>query len=75
MGDEVSGSCSVTLQAYLPGYAEIRLIHDGNVIRKADHAQALTYLARQPGVYRIEARRRCLGRLRGWIFSNPIYVR
>jgi len=75
MGDEISAAGAVTLQAVLPGFAEISLLRDGQVIQKAAHAQALTYLASQPGVYRVEARRRYLGRRRAWIFSNPIYVR
>jgi PHP domain len=75
MGDEILTTGAVTLQAYLPDFAEIRLIRDGQVIEKVAHAQALTHLARQPGVYRVEAYRRYLGQRRGWIFSNPIYVR
>ena len=37
--------------------------------------QACAHITSEPGVYRIEAYRRYLGRRRGWIFSNPIYVR
>ena len=75
MGDEISVRHGVTLQAYLPSFAEIRLLKDGTLIKLAKRAQALTYLAQEPGVYRIEAYRRYLGGKRGWIFSNPIYVR
>lgn len=74
MGDEIQGSGSVTLQAYLPFFGEIRLIRNGSVIQEFRRAHALTYLADQPGAYRIEAYRQYLGRRRGWIFSNPIYV-
>jgi hypothetical protein len=75
MGDELRARGSVTLQTHLPSFAEIRLMHDGRLIRRATHVQALTYTASQPGVYRIEVYRRYLGRRRGWIFSNPIYIR
>ena len=75
MGDEVSDRHGVTLQAHLPAEAEIRLICNGKVIRSAKKAYALTHLAEQPGVYRIECYRRYRGLRRGWIFSNPIYVR
>ncbi len=75
MGDEILVGGGVTLQAYLPSFAEIRLIRDGEVAQANARAHALTYHASQPGVYRIEAYRRYLGRRRGWIFSNPIYVR
>ena len=75
MGDEISSRGGVTLQATLPAFAEIRLIRDGKVIRRESSAPAVTHLALEPGVYRVEAWRRYLGRRRGWIFSNPIYVR
>ena len=75
MGDEIACRSGVTLQAHLPAFAEIRLIHNGKLIRKERSAHALTHLAVEPGAYRVEAWRRYLGRKRGWIFSNPIYVR
>ncbi len=75
MGDEISVRGGVTLQAHVPAQAEIRLLRNGRIIRKARRAYALTHLAEEPGVYRIECYRRYLGRKRGWIFSNPIYVR
>ncbi len=75
MGDEIICGDGVTLQAYLPAFGEIRLVRNGEVIQDMPRAHALTYHARQPGVYRIEAYRRYLGMRRGWIFSNPIYVR
>ncbi|MHB1120566.1 MAG: hypothetical protein ACYC11_10945, partial [Bellilinea sp.] len=33
------------------------------------------YITKEPGVYRVESYIRYLGKLRGWIFSNPIYLR
>ncbi len=75
MGDEISVRGGVTLQAHVPAQAEIRLLRDGKLLRSAKKAYALTHLAEQPGVYRIECYRRYLGRKRGWIFSNPIYIR
>jgi len=75
MGDEIPARGGVTLQAHLPFMAEIRLIKDGQVIQSAKKAPALTHITTEPGVYRVEAYRKFLGRRRGWIFSNPIYVR
>lgn len=75
MGDEISARGGVTLQTHLPYIAEIRLLKDGEVIQKAMQQQALTFIAREPGVYRVEAYRNYLGQRRGWVFSNPIYVR
>ena len=74
MGDEIRGP-GVTLQAYLPSYGELQLLQNGRVIRRVPHTQTLTYLALEPGVYRVEAYRRFLGRRRAWIVGNPIYVR
>lgn len=74
-GDEIPLEKGVTLQVKLPARAdECRLLKDGKVIRKLA-GEACTHLAAEPGVYRVEAYRRFLGKLRGWIFSNPIYLR
>jgi hypothetical protein len=73
MGDEIGDHASVTLQAKLPSPAGIRLLKDGKVI-KTSQGETLTYITDDPGVYRIEAYKRFLGKLRGWIFSNPIYI-
>ncbi len=75
MGDEIESPGGVTLQAYLPSFAEVRLIHNGEVVQALPRAHALTYHGARPGAYRIEAYRRYLGRRRGWIYSNPIYIR
>jgi hypothetical protein len=50
-------------------------LKDGKLLRREPSAHDLAYLATEPGVYRVEAWRRFRGRKRGWIFSNPIYVR
>ena len=75
MGEEISVKGGVTLQARLPKAADIYLIKDGRIIGTWKESYAYTHIATEPGVYRIEAYRNYLGRKRGWIFSNPIYVR
>lgn len=75
MGDEISAKRGVTLQAHLPTPAEIRLIKDGTTIGIWRDSQACAYSASEPGAYRVEVWRNYLGLKRGWIFSNPIYVR
>lgn len=75
MGEELPAKGGVTMQAHLPKPAEIRVIKDGKLIGKARESYAYTHIATEPGVYRIEVWRSYLGRKRGWIFSNPIYVR
>lgn len=75
MGDEIPAKGGVTLQAKLPLAAEIWLMKDGQVLKKWDRQTLCTHIATEPGVYRIEAHRNYLGKKRGWIYSNPIYVR
>jgi hypothetical protein len=75
MGDEIPAKGGVTLHIYLPTRADIFLIKDGVVISTWKNYQTLTHNASEPGVYRVEAHRSFLGRQRGWIYSNPIYIR
>lgn len=75
MGGELSVKGGVTLQAKLPAEAEIRLLKNGQVIQTLPKSMSMTHITTSPGVYRIEAYRKYLGRQRGWIYSNPIYIR
>ena len=73
MGDE-RPSGSWRLRASAPVEAELSLLRDGRIVATAA-ADAIEHDAHEPGVYRVEARRRHGGRLRPWIYSNPIYLR
>ena len=75
MGEEIPAKGGVTVQAHLPHPAEIRLIKDGRMVGVWKDSQACAYSATEPGAYRVEAWRTYFGWKRGWIFSNPIYVR
>ena len=75
MGDEIPAKGGVTLQAKIPSRAEVLLLKDGQVIQTWKNQTACTHITTEPGVYRIEAYCRYLGKRRGWIYSNPIYVR
>lgn len=75
MGDEGEILEAVTLQVRLPIPTEFRLIQDGRVIKTWQNTQIGAYITNQPGVYRVEAFIRYMGKQRGWIFSNPIYLR
>ncbi|MBK8419402.1 CehA/McbA family metallohydrolase [Candidatus Villigracilis saccharophilus] len=75
MGDELPAKGGVTLQAKLPADAEIRLLKDGEVVQTWKKSASMTHITTDAGVYRIEAYLKYLGKLRGWIYSNPIYVR
>jgi len=73
MGDEFILENEACLTTTLSGPAKIRIIRDGTVIRE-EIGQYLTGNISEPGVYRVEAYLRVLGKYRPWIFSNPIYV-
>ncbi len=76
MGEEISAKGGVTLQARLPQMAsEIKLFKDGILIQSIKNHQSLTHITNDTGVYRIEVFRNYLGKKRGWIYSNPIYIR
>jgi hypothetical protein len=75
MGDEIPAKGGVTLHIHLPAKANLTLLKDGLPLGPTRSRQTLTYNTSEPGVYRVEVHRPYLGRNRGWIYSNPIYVR
>lgn len=75
MGDEINCRPGVTLQIHLPLITECRLIKDGKILKEWRKRDNMTHITSEPGVYRVEAYIRFRGARRGWIFSNPIYVR
>lgn len=75
MGDEISSEHGVTLQIRLPQRAECNLVKDGKVIQTWENRDVTSFITTEPGVYRVEAYLPYQGKRRGWIFSNPIYVR
>lgn len=75
MGDDIPAQSGVTLQIRLPRPSECRLLRDGRPIKVWNRRQVCTYITSEPGVYRVEVYIHYLGKKRGWIFSNPIYVR
>jgi len=70
MGQESAFDGLAELRAKTPARAEIRLIHDGRPAGVWKAAE-VRFEARQPGVYRFEAR---LGG-KPWIYANPFYLR
>lgn len=75
MGEEFHLKGNPILNIHLPSPAECLLIKDGKSIQHWNGKTDLQYEVKSPGVYRVESYRRYLGRRRGWIFSNPIYIR
>jgi hypothetical protein len=74
MGDELSSKGGVTFQIRLPMVAECILLKDGEPVRTWHKHDMCTYITTEPGVYRVEVYIQYLGRRRGWIYSNPVYV-
>lgn len=75
MGDEISAQKGITLQIRLPRPAECRLIKDGKLLKTWKRSETCAHITSEPGIYRVEVYLNFLGMLRGWIFSNPIYVK
>ena len=76
MGDDIFlNNNGVTFQIRLPFANVCRLIKDGEVFKTYQGRDIYTQNITQAGVYRVESTIRFLGEERGWIFSNPIYVK
>ena len=75
LGDEISAEGGVTLKIKLPAAAECLLLKNGELVQRWKNQETCSYITTQPGIFRVEVYRRYLGKRRGWIFSNPIYVR
>jgi hypothetical protein len=74
MGEEVPLAGEVALEVSSPLKADLRLLRDGCVVARKQ-GRELRYVTGESGVYRVEAHRRFLFKRRGWVFTNPIYVR
>jgi hypothetical protein len=75
MGSRLALGFGATLQIHLPKRAQIQLIKEGETIRSWRNTQSAVHTVREPGAYRVEAHIYYLGRWRGWIYSNPIFIR
>jgi hypothetical protein len=74
MGETLQAVGPIELRVQAPGPARLRLLRDGRPVVQTG-SDRLALVTREPGVYRVEATRPYAGRERGWIYSNPIYVR
>ncbi len=75
MGDEMVLGGGATLQISAPARCHIRLIRHGIVVAESVGATNLAHVPAEPGAYRVECLIDYEGRERGWIYSNPIYLR
>ena len=74
MGDRVKMESGATLQVKTPAKCQIRLIKYGEIVTECHEDTNLTHIPTEPGAYRVECRINYLGKDRGWIYSNPIYL-
>ncbi len=74
MGGSIRLGHGVTLQMVSPLVADMRLLHNGEVMLRETEGTHKTFIANETGVYRVEVYLHYKGKLRGWIFSNPIFV-
>lgn len=73
-GEKILLKESVTLQIKLPRKTICRLICNGKVVRQWENIETTPFTVTEPGYYRIEVYLPYKHHLRGWIYSNPIYV-
>jgi hypothetical protein len=74
IGESVKIRFGVTLQIHLPQPASIRLIYKGQELHRWNNTMTTVHTITEPGPYRVEAHIAYRGKMRGWIYSNPIYV-
>ncbi len=65
---------SATLQISCPQKCLCRLISNGKVLKQWDEIQSIPITVTAPGYYRVECYLPFRNKLRGWIYSNPIYL-
>ena len=71
IGEELKRAGAVSFEIVTPARGDIRLIRAGKGVVARGRGRALKYTTAEAGVYRVEVTRGG----RGWIYSNPIYVR
>jgi hypothetical protein len=74
MGDSLHSEFGSTLQIKVPSRTKVRLLRNGQEVKTWDYVEVAVYTAQEPGAYRVEAFYPFKGKMRGWIYSNPIYV-
>jgi acetyl esterase/lipase len=74
MGDSAPMAGTTRLVGVTPLAARLKLIHNGKVLTNALGTN-LTFVAKDPGAYRLEAWLDIDGEERPWIYSNPVYLK
>jgi acetyl esterase/lipase len=74
MGDTAVMTGNTRVVGLTPLPAKLKLIHNGAVVQEATGTN-LTFVAKEPGPYRLEAWLTVDGEDRPWIYSNPVFLR
>lgn len=74
MGGDIPLRAAPVFQAALPLPAQWKIIRAGTGVVAQGTGRQAEFRPSEPGAYRLEAWRPFRGMLRGWIFSNPVYI-
>ena len=72
--DEFVAQGTVRFRVHAPYRGRLRLLRNGSCVAQTIGSE-LVYATDLPGAYRVECHRRYFLKPRGWIYSNPIFVR
>jgi len=75
MGESCRFEKNLRLQVFLPHSADCIIIKNGSQYHRVFGKNNIEVEVSSPGIYRVECYKWFLGRKRGWIFSNPIYIK
>jgi acetyl esterase/lipase len=73
-GDNPPMLGTTRLVAMVPVPAKLRLVHKGALVHETSGTN-LTFQAKEPGPYRLEAWVSLAGEEKPWIYSNPVYLK
>ncbi len=73
LGDPAPMLGTTRVAGTTPVPAKLRLFHQGTVVQET-FGTNLTFQAKEPGPYRLEAWLSVAGKERPWIYSNPVYL-
>jgi len=71
IGEDLKRAAAVNFEVETPAAGHIRLVRAGGGVVARSNGRALKHTSADAGAYRVEVARGG----KGWIFSNPIYVR
>ncbi|MBM3836969.1 MAG: alpha/beta fold hydrolase [Verrucomicrobia bacterium] len=74
LGDTAPMLGTTRLVGVVPIFARLKLLHNGAKVHEVEGTN-LTFQAKAPGAYRLEAWLRVDGEDRPWIYSNPVFLR